>query len=116
MAKAKRKNRKSSALIAPKAELAVAPQESVLELSAKIQHQREQIGSPTLFINRFFLQGYPDGGIRFTLGEQYSGDLTVPPVSRAAFYMHTPTAIAFAQQLVDSLPPGSITLPNKESD
>lgn len=85
--------------------------ETVIELAARTQNEKDQIGGPTLFVNRFIVQGYPDTGIRMAFGEQYSGDLSIPPAFRAAVFMHTPTAAQLAQTLINMLPPGSVVIP-----
>lgn len=73
--------------------------------------QKETFGGPTLFVNRHYIQIYPDSGVRLSFGEQFSPDASVPAPFRTAVFMHTPTAIQFAQILVNLLPPGSVTLP-----
>ena len=79
------------------------------EREAKID--REVWGGPTVFINRVNVQGYGGAGIRLSFAEQFSSDLDVLPAFRAAVYMHPSVATSLAQFIVNSLPPGSVTVP-----
>ncbi len=73
--------------------------------------EKEVWGGTTLFANRFQVQTYGGAGYRLSFAEQWSSDLDVPPTFRAAIYVHAVVAQQIAQQIVNFLPPGSVTLP-----
>ena len=78
--------------------------------------ERERLGGPTLFVNRFIIQNYPDSSIRLTFLEHYSSDAAISPSFRSALYIPREMVGMLAQALVDNLPPGSVTLPQVETE
>jgi hypothetical protein len=100
----------------PESELAKlrVPERTKEQKEEAARFDKETIGGPTLFVNRHSIQTYQENGFRITFAEQYSGDTEVTPSYRTAVFMHTHTAVLFAQALINILPLGSVTIPSTE--